>query len=138
MATVNIFVSFHYDKDKDLQNSFYEQAKEYSQLNIVDWSLHESYSNKEWKDEAQKAIRRCDAVVILIGEATHNAPGVKEEIKIARRLKKPVIQLQPQDRPQTGVPGVKKPIPWEWKRINERLAALQARIQRQQQTRRAQ
>lgn len=126
MATINIFVSFHYDKDKDLQNSFYEQAKEYSQLNIVDWSLHESYSNKEWKDEAQKAIRQCDAVVILIGEATHNAPGVKEEIKIARRLKKPVIQIQPQNRPQTGVPGVKKPIPWEWTRINQRLTALKA------------
>ena len=126
MATVNIFVSFQFSKDKDLQNSFYKQAEEYSHLNIVDCSLHESYSNQEWKDEAREAIRQSDVVIILIGEATHNAPGVKEEIKIARRLKKPVIQLQPQDRPQTGVPGVKKPIPWEWTRINQRLAALQA------------
>lgn len=126
MATVKIFVSFEFDKDQDLQNNFYQQAKTLSPHRIVDCSLHQTYPTREWKNKARKAIRRCDVVIILIGEATHNAPGVKEEIKIARSLGKPVIQIRPRRRPQTGVRNVKKPIPWEWTRINQRLAALQA------------
>ena len=124
MATVNIFVSFEFDKDQELQNNFYQQAETLSPHRIVDCSLHQTYPTREWKSKARKAIRRCDVVIILIGEATHNAPGVKEEIKIARSLGKPVIQIRPKGRPQTGVPGVKKPIPWKWKRINAALDAL--------------
>lgn len=124
MATVNIFVSFEFDKDQELQNNFYQQAKTLSPHRIVDCSLPQGYPDKEWKDKAEKAIRQCDVVIILIGKDTHNAPGVKEEIKIARRLNKPVIQIRPRRRPQTGVPSVKKPIPWKWKRINAALDAL--------------
>lgn len=126
MATVNIFVSFEYDKDKDLRNNFYQQAKTLSPHRIGDSSLRKTYPNNDWKDKARNAIRQCDVVIILIGEATHNAPGVKIEVDIARNLGKPVIQIRPRRRSQTGVPNVKKPIPWKWKRINERLAALQA------------
>lgn len=124
MATVNIFVSFEFDKDKDLRNNFYKQAKTLSPHRIGDSSLRKIYPNNDWKDKARNAISQCDTVVILIGQDTHKAPGVKVEVDIARRLKKPVIQIRPRKRPQTGVPGVKKPIPWKWKRINAALDAL--------------
>ncbi len=43
MATLNIFVSFEYKKDKDLQNNFYQQAKKETSHRIRDCSLHEPY-----------------------------------------------------------------------------------------------
>ena len=124
MATVNIFVSFEFDKDQELQNNFYQQAKNLSPHRIVDSSLHETYPDNDWKDRARNAIRRCDAVVILIGEDTHNAPGVKVEVDIARSLGKPVIQVRPQGRPWQGLTSLETPIPWKWQRINAALDAL--------------
>ena len=42
MSTVNIFVSFEYGKDKDLQNQFYEQAKDNTQHRIKNCSVRDS------------------------------------------------------------------------------------------------
>ncbi len=40
MALLNIFVSFEFDKDKELQNDFYRQAKQETNHRIRDCSLH--------------------------------------------------------------------------------------------------
>lgn len=121
MPTVNIFVSFEFDKDKDLQNSFYQQAKEKTTHRIRDCSLHESYPDEAWKNKARNAIRRCDVVVVLIGPDTHNSPGVIVETDIARSLNKPIIQVRPQGRPYNGLTRLGQPIPWRWNRINTEL-----------------
>ena len=39
MAILNIFVSFEFDKDQDLKNSFYRQAEEETNHRIRDCSL---------------------------------------------------------------------------------------------------
>ena len=44
--------------------------------------------DEAWKNTARNAIRRCDVVVVLIGQNTHNAPGVIIETDMARSLKK--------------------------------------------------
>ena len=76
MPSLNIFVSFEFDKDNDLKNNFYEQAKEQTPHRVRNCSLHESYPDDEWKRKAREAIEVCDVVVLLVGEDTHNAPGV--------------------------------------------------------------
>ena len=124
MPTLNIFVSFEFDKDKDLKNSFYGQAKKESHHRIKDCSLHESYPNEEWKNKARNAIRQCDVVVVLIGQDTHDAQGVIVETDMARSLGKPVIQVKPKRRPYNGLTRLDKLIPWRWKRINAELGAL--------------
>ena len=124
MATLNIFVSFEFDKDKDLQNNFYRQAKHETSHRIRDCSLHESYPDEAWKRKARNAIGGCDVVVVLIGQDTHNSPGVIVETDIARSLHKPIIQVRPQGRPYQGLTRLDKPIPWKWSRINADLDAL--------------
>ena len=125
MAVVNIFVSFEFDKDAELQNSFYKQAETTKfPYHIRDKSLHESYPTDEWKAKAREAIRHCDVVIVLIGQDTHNAPGVKVETDIARSLGKPVFQVKPQKRPYQGVPYLDAPIPWKWKNIKNKLEEL--------------
>ena len=67
MPTLNIFVSFEFDKDQDLKNNFLRQAKEQTNHRIRDHSLHEAYPDEAWKIKARNALRQCDVVVLLIG-----------------------------------------------------------------------
>ena len=121
MAYLNIFVSFEFDKDNNLKNNFFHQAKELTPHRVRSSSLNEAYPDQHWQDKAQSAIRKCDIVVVLMDQDTHNAPGVKTEIKIARSLKKPGFQVVPQHRTYTGVPNLKVPIRWKWERINKKI-----------------
>ena len=124
MPTLNIFVSFEFDKDKDLQNNFYQQAKEETNHRIRDCSLHETYPDETWKNKARNAIRRCDVMVVLIGQDTHNAPGVIVETDMARSLNKPIIQVRPQHRRYQGLTRLGEPISWKWRTINAKLDSI--------------
>ncbi len=124
MAILNIFVSFEFGKDQDLQNNFYRQAKEETNHRIRDCSLHESYPDAAWKNKAGNAIRQCDVVVVLIGQDTHNAQGVIVETDMARSFGKPIIQVRPQGRPYNGITRLGEPIPWRWSRINAELDSI--------------
>ena len=124
MAKLDIFVSFEFDKDIDLKNSFYAQASEGSHHRLRNCSLNEAYPDRSWRAKAQAAIGGCDVVVVLIGEDTQNAPGIKVETDIARRLGKPIIQIRPQNRPYRGIAGLGDPIPWKWKTISAKLDTL--------------
>ena len=121
MPNVKIFVSFEFDKDADLKDNFFSQSAEQSPHRVVSCSLNEAYPDQRWKDKATAAIRECDAVIVLVGQDTHNAPGVKTEVEIAKRLGKPVLQVIPQGRPYNGLTDIDASIPWEWKRINAQI-----------------
>ena len=127
MAILNIFVSFEFDKDQDLKNNFYRQAEEETSHRIRDCSLHESYPDDTWRSKARTAIRRCDVVVVLIGQDTHNAQGVIVETDMARSFGKPIIQVRPQGRPHNGLTRLDQPIPWRWSRINTELDRVASR-----------
>ena len=91
MASLNIFVSFEFENDQDLKNNFYRQAQDETHHRVHNCSLNESYPDQGWKKKAKDAIASCDAVVVLLGPNTHNAPGVIVETDIARSLNKPTI-----------------------------------------------
>ena len=124
MPTLNIFVSFEFDKDNDLKNNFYEQAREHTHHRIRDCSLNEAYADQCWKKKARAAIGECDVVVVLIGQDTHNAQGVMVETDMARSLHKPIIQIRPQGRPYSGLTRLEEPITWNWKNINAKLNGI--------------
>ena len=121
MPNVKIFVSFEFDKDGELKNNFYEQASRLSPHRIVNSSLNEAAPDEHWKTRARSAITRCDIVIVLVGQDTHNAPGVKTEVKIARQLGKPVFQVVPIRRSYNGLPDLGPPVRWRWSRINAQI-----------------
>ena len=123
MATLGIFVSFEFDKDNELKNNFYEQARKHTQHCVRNSSLNEAYLDEIWKSKARAAIKECDIVVVLIGQDTHNAPGVRVETEMAISFGKPIIQIRPKGRTYNGLSHLEEPIPWDWKRINTRLDA---------------
>ncbi len=127
MPKLNIFVSFEFDKDRDIKDNFYKQAKERTPHRVRKCLLKEAYPNKKWKKKAKQAIAGCDVVIVLIGEDTHNAPGVRVEADMAHSLKKPVIQIRPQNRSYTGLTHLEEPIKWRWRSINAKLDEVSRR-----------
>ena len=122
MAVLNIFVSFEYDKDKELVNAFLEQARELSPHRVKNKSLRESYPDETWKKKASDAISECDVVVVLVGQDTHNAQGIIVETDMARSFGKPVIQVASKGRRDyRGLTRLDKPIAWKWATINREL-----------------
>lgn len=124
MSTLNIFVSFEFNKENELKENFYRQAEEHCPHRIRNCSLNEAYPDDRWKRKAREAIEVCDVVVVLIGEDTHNAQGVIVETDIARSLNKPTFQIRPQGRPYNGLTRLGEPITWKWKTINSKLDAI--------------
>ena len=121
MPNLKIFVSFDFDKDGDLKNNFFEQAKDNLPHRVRNSSLNEAYPDGEWREKARSAIRECDLIIVLVGQDTHSSFGVKTEVDIARRLKKPVFQVIPQGRPYTGLSYVSDRIRWKWALINKKI-----------------
>ena len=121
MATLDIFVSFEFDKDNQLRNSFYGDAKQHTNHKIRNCSLRESYPNDKWKKKAKDAISECDVVVVLVGQDTHNAQGVIVEADMARSLDRPIIQIRTQGSKYKGLTRLEEPMAWRWKTINAKL-----------------
>ena len=88
------FFSFDFDEDQGLKHHMVGQMKlPSSPFTGADWSMKEAAPQKSWEQEAESRIRRSDVVVVLVGAKTHNAPGVLQEVAIARRVGKPLVQI---------------------------------------------
>ena len=124
MAEVRIFLSFEFDKDEHLHRNFYALAKEDSSYRVTDYSLREDYPTEQWLNEAREKIRQCDIVIVLVGQDTHNAPGVKKEVTVAHQLGKPIFQIRPQEGAWGRVLGAGELVPWKWKKIDEMISKL--------------
>ena len=124
MAKVGVFFSFEFDRDKELYGSFFAQAKNESRHAIRDYSLDKVHPPDNWKEKAENQIAQCNIVIIVVGQDTHNAPGVEVEKNIAKRLDKPILQIQPQNQNYGGVDGAGEIIPWEWDKIDAKINEL--------------
>ena len=124
MAAVRIFLSFEFDKDEQIRRNFYALAKENSSYRVEDHSLKEDCPTDQWLDKARKKIRQCDIVIVLVGQDTHNAPGVEKEVTVADELDKPIFQIRTQGQNWGEVSGAGELIPWNWKKINKMIDTL--------------
>ena len=124
MAKVKVFLSFEFDKDKELQPNFYAQAKDHSCHEIENYSLKETSrpNDNSWLRKSEELIALSDIVIVVLGQDTHNAPGVKKEVTIANQLEKQVFQTRPQKRTSGAVPGAGDEITWNWKKIDENIS----------------
>lgn len=125
MTKVRVFLSFEFGKDNKLHGNFYAQAEEQSCYNICDYSLNEEYQpSDEWLQKARNQICQSDIVIVMVGQDTHNAPGVEKELTIANQLKKPIFQIRPQGKTWGEVGGARELIEWKWEKIDEKIKEL--------------
>lgn len=124
MAQVKVFVSFEFDRDRGLYRSFCKEAAKHADPKIVDNSLNERHKlhDDKWVRRAREKISGSRIVIVVIGDDTHNAPGVKEEVKIAKEQQKPIFQVRRTDKTGGPVPGAGEMIPWKWKKIDAKIS----------------
>ena len=122
MARTKAFLSFDFDHDHELKGHLLSQAKRPdSPFSITDFSLEESFPDGRWVSRAQRAISKCDVVVVLLGRDTHSAPGVLEEVAIARGYGKAIFQLRPQGKRYGKVREAGPVYSWKWSTISRAL-----------------
>ena len=123
MARTKIFVSFEYKTGHGLKEDLIAQARQPdSPFSVTDFSLREREPESGWLDKARRAIERCDVFVTLLSKDTHTAPGVLEEIKIARRLGKPRFQLRAQGHRWRAMRGAGNLVVWTWPNLQRELS----------------
>ena len=122
MSKKKVFISFDYNNDLNLKNLLAGQAKlEDSPFEISDWSMKEAAPEKDWEEKALSRIKRSDIVVVITGQQTYKASGVKKEIKMARDENVPIIQIKPQGTNPIRVENAGVLYDWTWDNLKELL-----------------
>ncbi len=94
MAPKRAFISFDFDHDEDLRTLLAGQAKHPdTPFEIKDRSIKEPLTG-DWKDKVRRRMDNVDVVIVLCGEHTHQATGVRDEVSIAQEKKKPYFLLK--------------------------------------------
>lgn len=121
MIKKKIFISFNIAHDRALKNEIVAQSQmDGANFKISGWSMAPENINSKWIKEAKFRISKCDALVVLTGENTHQADGVKKEIEIANTAKIKIIQLL--SHPQiTPVEAAGTPNDWSPDTLQELL-----------------
>lgn len=121
MPKTKVFISYDYDHDRQLKETLVGQAKlPDSPFSVVDISIQAELQN--WQQEARKAIEACDVFVVLLGEYTHEARGVRREAKMAKDLGKTRFQLRKKGHWPRSVDGAGEVVAWKWKNLKKRLS----------------
>ena len=86
--------------------------------------MDEAYQphNDRWKRKARERIDSSDIVIVLLGDDTHNAPGVEVEMTFKNQQKKPGFQIRPKKRTTGTVRGAGDVVVWDWKQIDAKIA----------------
>ena len=123
MAKKRAFISFDFDNDKYLKDFMVGQARlPDSPFDIIDTSLKEAAPMKTWEDKARAAIVRSDIVIVMVGEKTHQAPGVQKEVQMARAAGIKIIQIIGYaGRNHKSVPGAGETYAWNWDNLKNLL-----------------
>jgi len=118
-ALKKVFISFDFDEDKALKDLLIGQARNpICPFEVIDNSLKEAAPEDGWEIEAEKRMNRADIVIVLVGEHTHQARGVLKEVKLARQLKKKIVQLiGHKNGKHKRVPDAGRLYSWTWENL---------------------
>jgi hypothetical protein len=125
MAKTKVFVSFDFDNDKVLRDFIIGQAKlPDSPFEVSDYSLKEAAPQKDWERKANTAISRADKFIVMLGSKTRNAPGVKKEVAMAKKLEKIRFQIigYKNGSRDWAVPDAGVTYSWNWDNLKKLLA----------------
>jgi len=119
-----VFISFDFDNDVFLRTSLIGQCKNNgTPFDMEDWSVKIPWNQNEWKEKCLTKIKRCDLVIVMVGEKTSTCLGVKAEIKMAKEAKVPVVGVKGYQDKTCPIPeGLEKYYKWTWKNIESLVA----------------
>ncbi len=119
-----VFVSFDFDNDRTLKDFIIGQSRmPDSPFEVIDHSLKEAAPERDWETKARTAIARSEIVLVMVGPNTHRASGVLKEVRMARDLQKPIVQIIGyRDGNYTQIPNAGRLYRWNWENLKKLLA----------------
>jgi hypothetical protein len=114
-----VFISFDFDHDSFLRDSIVGQSRlPDSPFEIENWSVKEPWEQHEWKERCLAKIKRTELVLVMVGQYTKNASGVKAEIAMAKTAGVPVVGLRGyKDRECPRPEGLEGYYTWTWENV---------------------
>jgi hypothetical protein len=123
-----LFASFDYDAAHDLKGSLISQLSDLGlAFDVTDISLKERAPDDEWRARAESAIVAADIFVVILSLNAHQAPGVHEEVLMARRHGKDRFQLKPQQQNSKRFKSAGPVIEWTRLKLAEALSTVRFR-----------
>jgi len=120
MAKTKVFVSYDYMHDSNMKNNLISESKKPdSPFSINDVSLKETIP--EWQQKARVAIDSCEIFILILGEHTYQAQGVKREVRMAKQLDKRRFQLRTRGHWPISIEGAGEVVAWKWKNIKKQF-----------------
>ncbi|PIT88976.1 MAG: hypothetical protein COU27_02785 [Candidatus Levybacteria bacterium CG10_big_fil_rev_8_21_14_0_10_36_7] len=120
-----VFVSFDWHNNRNIKNFVMGQAKlPASPFWGIDYSMREAAPQQSWEDIAERRIKQCDLVLIMVGSKTYQAGGVLKEVAMARKHEIPVAQIIAYKDLMnvTPVPNAGRLYRWSWDNLKELLS----------------
>lgn len=126
MADPRAFISFDYDHNDSEKILFVGQSKNSkTPFTIQDWSAKYSMPESKWEEIVEEKIKKCNMLIVLVGNYMASAIGVKKEIKMANKSNVPVFGVY------VGGANIRSNLPeglergrvvkWEWDAIAEAI-----------------
>lgn len=120
-----VFVSFDWHNDKDIKDFIAGQLKlPQSPFSAVNLSMREEAPQQNWEEVAERRIKQCDLVLVMVGRKTYQARGVLKEVEMANRHKIAVAQIiayKDLVNPNS-VPGAGRLYRWTWDNLKQLLS----------------
>ncbi|MCG2725445.1 MAG: hypothetical protein L6420_04155 [Elusimicrobia bacterium] len=89
----------------------------------ADWSMKEAALQHRWEEEAERRIKQCDIVLVMVGEQTYKASGVLKEVGFARKHNIEIAQIIVYKEliNPTPVPNAGRIYRWDWENLKTLL-----------------
>ena len=89
-----IFTAFDYDNDAALRILLVGQSRhDDSPFEICDYSVKTPFVG-DWRKKVRERICKCQQMIVICGQYTHLASGVRDELEIAQEEKLPYFLLK--------------------------------------------
>lgn len=123
MAKIPTFIAFAAE-DSRIRDLFVGQGKHPdTPWEIVDWSAHEAF-DEHWKTQMRSRIKRCRAVVLLVGKTTYQAEGALWEVRCGLEEGVPAFGVWISKTERGPVPSCLNSnniIEWSWAGVGEMI-----------------
>jgi hypothetical protein len=116
-----VFVCYDFDHDQPLLDEIATHVKqEDCPYEIGDWS-QEPWDKDLWKERCLAKMKKCNLVLVMVGEKSHIFSWVKDEIKLAREARIPVVGIRGyKDKACQQPDGLEAYYEnWTWENIND-------------------
>ncbi len=127
MSKLRAFISFAAE-DARIRDLFVGQGKHSdTPWAIADWSLRLPFTEK-WKTQTRSRIKRCHAVIQLVGATTFLADGAIWEVECAKQEGIPAFGVWINRPPRPPIPSCfnrNNMIPWTWDGIAEMIEKVE-------------